>query len=113
MTDSDGSVSPARSLSRRLRHLFGDVFTLVYLGVCAALLVWALVVTVAGDGPDASFAGVIPLLATAPVSIVLLLLPGGPMTVIAAIVGGALANAAVIGWCARTLRRGGRPGPAG
>ncbi|MFE7810442.1 SCO4225 family membrane protein [Streptomyces sp. NPDC057433] len=109
MTDSDGSASPARSLSRRLRHLFGDVFALVYLGVCAALLVWALVVTAAGDGSDASFAGVIPLLATAPVSIVLLLLPGGPMTVIAAVVGGALANAAVIGWCARTLRRGGRP----
>ncbi|MFI8305480.1 SCO4225 family membrane protein [Streptomyces sp. NPDC085927] len=117
MTDSGRSARPARpvrSLSRWLRRVFfGDVLALVYLGICAALLVWAVVVTVAGAGEDASFAGIIPLLAAAPVSLVLFGLPGGAMTFIGAVAGGALVNAAVIGWCARVLRRGGRPDLAG
>ncbi|MFE9970893.1 SCO4225 family membrane protein [Streptomyces hirsutus] len=116
MTDSGRSARPARpgrSLFRWLRRVFfGDVFALGYLGLCAALLVWAITVAVVGAGEDASFAGVIPLLATAPVSLVLFGLPGGAVTFIGAVVGGALLNAAVIGWCARTLRRGGRPDPA-
>lgn len=116
MTDSGRSARPARpgrSLSRWLRRVFfGDVLALVYLGLCAALLVWAIGVPVVEAGEDASFAGVIPLLATAPVSLVFLGLPGGVVTFIGAVVGSALLNAAVISWCARTLRRGGGPGSA-
>ncbi|MFE9926397.1 SCO4225 family membrane protein [Streptomyces sp. NPDC005774] len=116
MTDSGRSARPGRpvgSLFHWLRRVFfGDVLALVYLGLCAALLVWAITVAVVGAGEDASFAGVIPLLATAPVSLVLFGLPGGAMTFIGAVAGGALVNAAVICWCARTLRRGGRRDPA-
>ncbi|MFJ8182734.1 SCO4225 family membrane protein [Streptomyces sp. NPDC096105] len=94
-----------RTLLARLRHLYGDVFALVYLGVCAALTVWAIVVS-AGDNEDASFAGVIPVLATAPGSLVGLALPGGIPTFAFAVVMGALINAGVIGWCSRRLRGG-------
>ncbi|MEV0223110.1 hypothetical protein [Streptomyces sp. NPDC050704] len=117
-TDSASDAAPdaastgdsRRSVPRRLRAhvgLFG-VAGLVYLGVCAVLLVWALVVT-AADSSDESMAGVIPLLATAPTSLVLLVLPDNDVMLIPAIALGATVNAAIIGWCARTLRRGGRP----
>ncbi|WP_435834156.1 SCO4225 family membrane protein [Streptomyces albogriseolus] len=94
-----------RTLLARLRHLYGGVFALVYLGVCAALTVWAFVAS-AGENEDASFAGVIPVLATAPGSLVGLALPGGLPTFVFAVVMGALVNAAVIGWCSRRLRGG-------
>ncbi|WP_055694763.1 SCO4225 family membrane protein [Streptomyces prasinopilosus] len=116
MTDpgrSAGPARPVRTLLHRLRRVFlGDVLAVVYLGLCAALLGWAIVVTFVDAGEDASFAGIVPLLATAPVSLLLFGLPGGAATFLGAVAGGALANAAVIGWCARTLRRGGRPDPA-
>ncbi|MFF3174287.1 SCO4225 family membrane protein [Streptomyces sp. NPDC057900] len=95
-----------RSVPRRLRDHFG-VVGLVYLGLCAVLLAWALVVT-AVDSSDESMAGVIPALATAPGSLVFLVLPDNAVMFIAAIVFGAAVNAAVIGWCTRALRRGGR-----
>ncbi len=95
-----------RTLLGRLRHLYGDVFALLYLAVCAGLTVWAFAVS-AGENEDASFAGVIPVLATAPASLVLLALPGGGIaSFLLAVVVGALVNAAVIGWCSRRLRRG-------
>ncbi|MGW0824919.1 SCO4225 family membrane protein [Streptomyces sp. NPDC002845] len=100
-----------RSFPGRLRHALGDVFALVYLAVCAALLVWALVVS-AGDSADESMAGVIPLFATFPASLVVLVLPDHVTMSIAAVVLGALVNAAIIGWCARTLRGGNSPDPA-
>ncbi|WUI52118.1 hypothetical protein OHS59_23720 [Streptomyces sp. NBC_00414] len=85
----------------------GDVFALVYLAVCAGLLVWAVVVSTR-DSPDASMAGVIPLLATAPGSFVpLMLLPEGAATFVGTVAFGAVLNALVIGVCARALRRGG------
>ena len=99
-----------RSLPRCLRHVLGDVAALVYLAVCAVLLVWALVVTL-GDSSGESMAGVIPLLATAPVSFVLVVLPDHTSMLVVAVVAGALVNAALIGWCSRALRRGGRPDP--
>ncbi|HET6860661.1 MAG TPA: hypothetical protein VFH94_26635 [Streptomyces sp.] len=102
-TDTDSG----RSVPRRLREHVG-VVGLVYLGACAALLVWAWAVTV-GDTSDESMAGVIPLLATAPASLVVLVLPESSVMFIAAIVFGAAVNAAIIGWCTRALRRGGRP----
>ncbi|WP_405870880.1 MULTISPECIES: SCO4225 family membrane protein [unclassified Streptomyces] len=107
MTGTD----PGRSFPRRLREAVGDVVALVYLALCAGLLVWALVVT-AGDGSGESMAGVIPLLATAPASLVLLVLPDGAAMLVLAVVVGALVNATVIGLCARALRRGNRPDPA-
>ncbi|MEU2281843.1 hypothetical protein ABZ614_07835 [Streptomyces sp. NPDC013178] len=100
-----------RSLARSVRHALGDVVARVYLAVCAALLVWALVVTV-GDDSGESMAGVIPLLATAPASLVLLVLPDHYAMFVVAVVVGALVNAAVIGWCARALRRGDRADPS-
>ncbi|CAL9488057.1 hypothetical protein ABT368_09845 [Streptomyces althioticus] len=92
-----------RTLLTRLRHLYSDVFALAYLGVCVALTVWAFAAG-AGGNEDASFAGVIPVLATAPASLVGLALPGGLPTFVFAVAMGALVNAAVIGWCARRLR---------
>jgi hypothetical protein len=100
-----------RSFPHRLRHALGEIAALVYLAICAVLLGWALVVTV-GDSSGESMAGVIPLLATAPASLVLLVLPDGAAMLVVAVVLGALVNAAVIGWCSRALRRGDRPGPA-
>ncbi|GAA3079963.1 SCO4225 family membrane protein [Streptomyces rectiviolaceus] len=92
------------------RATAGRVTALAYLAICAALLVWALVVT-AADSSDESMAGVIPLLATAPASFILLALPDGPAMVIAAVAFGALVNAAIINWCARHLKvPGGGPG---
>ncbi len=106
MTGTDSDSDSGRSLPRRLRDHVG-VVGLAYLGVCAALLAWALVVTI-GDTSDESMAGVIPLLATAPASLVLLALPDNILMAIIAVTVGAAVNTAIIGWCTRALRRGGR-----
>ncbi|MFF5182538.1 SCO4225 family membrane protein [Streptomyces sp. NPDC000345] len=91
------------ALSHRLRHALTDVFALVYLALCAVLLTWALVVTAMDDSGE-SMAAVIPFLATAPASLVLLFLPDHLTMSLLAIAFGALVNATVIGWCARALR---------
>lgn len=104
-------TASGRSFPHRLRHALGDIAARVYLALCAALLIWALAVTT-GDSSDESMAGVIPLLATAPASLVLLVLPDHAAMLVAAVVLGAIVNAAVIGWCARALRRGNSPDPA-
>jgi hypothetical protein len=106
------SLPRLASLARRLRHALTDVVALVYLAGCAALLVWALVVT-AWDDSGESMAGVIPLLATAPSSFVLFVLPEGGAMLIVSFALGALANATLIGLCSRALRRGGRGDSAG
>lgn len=87
----------------RLRHALTHPLALAYLALCAALLVWALI---ASATSDESMAGVIPILATAPASLVLLFLPDHVTMTMAAIAFGALANATLIGLCARALRRG-------
>ncbi|OQD52953.1 hypothetical protein BM536_033435 [Streptomyces phaeoluteigriseus] len=116
-THTDGDAGPdsdsgrGRSLLRRLRHALGDVVALVYLAVCAVLLVWAIVVAAADDSGE-SMAAVIPLLATAPGSFLFLVLPDGGAMLLLAVVLGALINATVIGWCSRALRRGGGRGTA-
>ncbi|SES44899.1 hypothetical protein SAMN04487983_105642 [Streptomyces sp. yr375] len=94
---------PTRPLTW-LRHALTDVVALVYLAGCAVLLGWALVVSVADDSGE-SMAGVIPLFATLPASFVLAVLPDGTAMFVVAVAVGALVNAMVIGWCARTLRR--------
>lgn len=99
------------SLAHRLRHALSDFFALGYLAVCAGLMIWALLVTVTDDSGE-SMAGVIPALATAPFSLVMLVLPDSTLAIVASVVFGALVNATVIGLCARALRRGNRPDPA-
>lgn len=99
------TTSPSMSVGRRLRHALSDVFARVYLAVCAVLLVGAYVVS-ATDSSDESMAGVIPVLATAPVSVLLFVLPDSTAAIIVAVAAGALVNATIIGLCARTLRRG-------
>ncbi|MBK3562557.1 MULTISPECIES: SCO4225 family membrane protein [unclassified Streptomyces] len=103
-TDAHAARSPLHRLGRNLRN----PFALAYLGLCAALLVWAIAVTVPADS-DGAMAAVVPLMATAPVSLVLLALPGGAAVLILAVVLGALVNASIIGWCARALTRGNGP----
>ncbi|MFH0181030.1 SCO4225 family membrane protein [Streptomyces cacaoi] len=110
MTGTGSGRTFPRRLRHRLGHALGDVFALVYLALCAGLLVWATVVT-ALDSSDESMAGVIPVFATAPASFVFIVLPEGIAMFVVAVVFGALVNATVIGWCARALRRGERPDP--
>lgn len=92
-------------LLRTIRAALRSPIALTYLAGCAILLGWALVVT-ANHGPDASLAGVWPLLATAPVSLILLVLPDHPSMLFLAIGVGALVNTVLIGWCHHSLRRG-------
>lgn len=92
---------PLRSAGRALNTLAARL----YLIACALLLAWALLATSEG-----SMALVLPLVATVPAGIVLLLLlPEGATAFCLSIVLGALVNALVIGWCARALRRGQNP----
>ncbi|MFG3518384.1 SCO4225 family membrane protein [Streptomyces bobili] len=96
------------SILRGVRRALGNFAARVYLTACALLLGWALL---AASGE--SMAAVIPLFATIPTSLVLLLvLPEGTTMFLLSIVLGALINAVVIGWCVRTLRRGSNPGTA-
>lgn len=98
-------TGPGSSPTRLLRRVFGDIASLVYLALCAGLTLWAFT---AGGGEDASFAGVFPLLATAPVSLLLIVVPVEHPAIFAlAVALGALANAALIGVCSRALRRRG------
>ncbi|MEV1077107.1 hypothetical protein AB0I98_02440 [Streptomyces sp. NPDC050211] len=99
-------TASGRSLPRILRLALSDIVARVYLAICSLLLVGALAVTVA-DSSDESMAGVIPLLATAPVSLLLLALPDNGAMLVVAVVIGALVNATIIGCCARALRGGG------
>ncbi|MBK3580784.1 hypothetical protein JHN63_44835 [Streptomyces sp. MBT65] len=99
-----------RSTFHRLGLNLRNPFALGYLGICLAIVVWTVVVTVMDDSGE-SMAGVVPVLATAPASFVLLVLPDGKAMFVVAVVLGALVNASVIGWCARALTRGGRPDP--
>ncbi|MEU6117351.1 hypothetical protein ABZ840_22760 [Streptomyces sp. NPDC047117] len=90
---------------RTVREALGSLVARLYLAVCAALLVWAIVVSY-GDNPDASFAGVVPTIATAPVSLLMLVLPDHFSMFFLPVIVGALVNAVIIGWCARVLRQG-------
>lgn len=105
-TDAHAGRSPLHRLGQYLRN----PFALAYLGICAAVVVWTVVVTVMDDSGE-SMAGIVPVLATAPASLVLLVLPDGRAMFVVAVVLGALVNASVIGWCARALSGGNRPDP--
>ncbi|MFE2419617.1 SCO4225 family membrane protein [Streptomyces hokutonensis] len=103
-TDAHAARSPLHRLGRNLRN----PFALSYLVLCAGLLLWAIAITIPADS-DGAMAVVVPLMATAPASLVLLALPGGATVVIVAVALGALVNASIIGWCARALTRGNGP----
>lgn len=105
MTDPE----PARPVLRAVRGAYGSVLARIYLAACLILLVWSVVVS-SGDQPDASMAAVWPMMATAPVSLVVLVLPDHVSMLFVAVVLGALVNAGIIGLCARALRRGPAPG---
>ncbi|WP_427921722.1 SCO4225 family membrane protein [Streptomyces sp. cg40] len=103
-TDAHAARSPLHRLGRNLRN----PFALAYLALCAGLLVWAIAVNIPADS-DGAMAFVVPLIATAPASLVLLALPGGAAVLIVAVVLGAVVNASIIGWCVRALTGGNRP----
>ncbi|WP_329036647.1 hypothetical protein OIE71_26610 [Streptomyces sp. NBC_01725] len=104
MTDT----GPSHRAVTTLRHALSNVFARVYLVAIVLLSGWAVVVSV-GDNPDASFAGVVPVIATLPVSLLLIVLPDHWSMILLPIALGALVNATVIGWCAHALTRP-RPG---
>ncbi|MFF2187974.1 SCO4225 family membrane protein [Streptomyces sp. NPDC058155] len=100
MTDTGSSNRAVRAL----RHALSNVFARVYLVAVVLMSGWAVVVTL-GDNPDASFAGVVPVIATLPVSLLVLLPPDNWSMIFLPVALGALVNATVIGWCARALNR--------
>ncbi|MFI9025557.1 SCO4225 family membrane protein [Streptomyces sp. NPDC053560] len=104
-TDPMNDPVATHPVLRTVRQALGSLVARLYLAVCAALLVWAIVVSY-GDNPDASFAGVVPTIATAPVSLVMLALPDHFSMFFLPVIVGALVNAVIIGWCARALRQG-------
>jgi hypothetical protein len=80
----------------------------LYLAVCAALIVWLAVVS-AQPHEDASFAAVVPLLVTAPTSMLVLAVPDGATAgVFAVLAVSAVVNAWLIdmGWRRLSGRRG-------
>ncbi|WP_037732786.1 SCO4225 family membrane protein [Streptomyces megasporus] len=78
-----------------------------YLALCAALLLWTLFDAAFVHHEDASFAGVFPLLATAPPSLLMIsVLPWeGTAFYLSVCAVSALINAAVLNWCVRAMRR--------
>ncbi|MDJ1131850.1 SCO4225 family membrane protein [Streptomyces iconiensis] len=111
MTDS-ASSRPAQRFGRFLRRALSTVLARVYLAVCAGLLIWALVES-SRDTADASLAGVWPLIATAPVSMIMIVLPDDVSMFVIPVIIGALVNAVLIGWCASALRQGWQTGRGG
>ncbi|WP_405675456.1 hypothetical protein OG292_07120 [Streptomyces sp. NBC_01511] len=100
MTDTTASHRALRAV----RRTFAGVYVRVYLAVCVALLGWSVVVST-GPNEDASFAGVVPLMATAPLSLIVIVLPDHVSMFYLSVGVGALANAVPIAWCARVLSR--------
>ncbi|GAA2447337.1 SCO4225 family membrane protein [Streptomyces macrosporus] len=92
---------------RVLTAVAGTWTARVYLALCCALLVWVVADTVLVDHPDASMAAVFPLLATAPLSLVFLFLPGdgGLFGYVLIVTVSALVNAALLNWAVRAAGR--------
>ncbi|MDH2408541.1 SCO4225 family membrane protein [Streptomyces chitinivorans] len=102
-------VRHRRRVRRVASAVAGTWAARAYLALCGALLVWVLADAFLVRHEDASMAGVVPLLATAPLSVLLLLAPWeGIPAYVSVVVVSALANAALVNWCARVLGRDGR-----
>ncbi|MDT0379025.1 hypothetical protein RM572_09605 [Streptomyces sp. DSM 42041] len=94
--------SPGR---RALSLVAGNRISQVYLLIVLALLVWVAVDTTLVHQEDASFASVVPMLATLPWGFAVALLPDGSTAgFFAVVVAGALINAALIGLVAGRRR---------
>lgn len=108
--DSAQRTRGARRTRRVLTAVAGTWTARAYLVLCGALLVWVLADAALVTHEDASFTGIFPLLATAPLSLLFLLLaPGeGLLVYLLVVVVCAVANAALINWCVRAAGRGGR-----
>ncbi|MEU7316014.1 hypothetical protein [Streptomyces sp. NPDC007083] len=100
-----------RSVPRSVRRALTTVPALLYLAVCVCLIGWAVAAT-AWDESGESMAGVVPTFATLPLSLIVLALPlpDGPWGFVPLLLGCALVNAVLIGWCVRALT--GRSGSA-
>ncbi|MFP8963060.1 SCO4225 family membrane protein [Streptomyces nanhaiensis] len=104
-----GGVRHRRRVRRAVSAVAGTWTARAYLALCGALLLWVSADAFLVSHEDASMAGVVPVLATAPLSMLLLVAPGeGILTYLSIVVVSALANAALINWCVRALGRGGR-----
>ncbi|MDK1476781.1 hypothetical protein QNO07_25835 [Streptomyces sp. 549] len=92
-----------------LSAVAGNWVSRLYLAATLGLLIWAMADHAFVTHQDASFAAVVPLLATAPTSLLTLLLPeGAPAALFFAVIAtAAVVNAALLG--ALTQRLLGRP----
>ncbi|OON80679.1 SCO4225 family membrane protein [Streptomyces tsukubensis] len=83
--------------NKPLNAVAGNLFARLYLAVCVLLLIWVAVDSTLVPHEDASFAGVVPLILTAPFSLVVLALPiNGLAGVLLPIAAGAVVNAWLI-----------------
>ncbi|MBN3929919.1 hypothetical protein IQ279_09745 [Streptomyces verrucosisporus] len=91
-----------RRVRRVASALAGTRAARAYLAVCGALLIWGSADAFLVSHEDASMAGVLPLPATVPLSVLLLLVPWkGIFAYVSVVVVSALANAALVNWCVR------------
>lgn len=98
---SDGVVRRVGAL------VAGNRLSQLYLAVVGALMLWVVADTLFVEHADASMAGVVPVLAAAPVGVLWVsAFAEAPVSVaVAGVVLGALVNAAVIGLLVRFVRR--------
>lgn len=90
---------PGLPVLHGIRRTLSTLAARIYLTACVLLLGWALLA--ASEG---SMAITIPMFATTPSSLLLLLLlPENDATSLLSIMLGALTNATIIGWCHLTL----------
>ncbi|MFD5030325.1 SCO4225 family membrane protein [Streptomyces sp. NPDC058220] len=85
------------TVRRVVDAVVGNWASRVYLAVAAALIIWVGIDTAFVAHDDASFAGIFPLLFTAPTSLLVLFLDVEGMAVLPFLAVAALVNAAVIG----------------
>ncbi|MCF6526585.1 hypothetical protein HOY81_26490 [Streptomyces sp. JJ36] len=98
----------SRSRTHRIvQAMTGNWPSRAYLALCAGLLAWVWVDSTFVEHPDASLAGAVPLLVTAPTSIAIALVPDGSAFGYYLVVAlAALVNATLIGLALRALRGG-------
>ena len=94
-----------RSTKRILTAATDNWFSRGYLALCAALLVWVAADSLFVEHADASFAGVWPLLATAPTSLLAMAVgPSSPPAFFVLVALAAYVNATLLGLLVRSVR---------
>jgi hypothetical protein len=109
------SMRDGSTTKRILTPAIDNWFSRAYLIVCAALLIWTAVDALFVSHDDASFAGVWPIFATLPTSLIVVLLAGGAGFLLPSgatvplffllLVAAALVNATLLGMLVRWQRR--------